>query len=137
DVRYTVYREPYFGGYEDEGDIFADYYAASARDHESGEEVVRGKGRTDETGRLRVGFETASKDTDSQDYNYRLEADVTEAGRMPVSESGHVVVSRGTFRLEVHPERSVASPGETVRVRVTAQDLRGKPRAGLPLDVTI
>lgn len=136
-VSYTVYREPYWGGFSDGDDLLASYYASMPTDSDAGEEVQRGALRTDDAGRALVAFETAAGDSDGEEYLYRIEVEVTDAGRMPVNATGRVVVSRGMFRLEVAPERWVASPGQSIRATIRAVNLDGSPRANSPLEVTI
>lgn len=137
DVTYRVTRQPYWSGPEDEE--FAGYYAFEGDDGDAGEPVLTGQARTDAAGRLSFTFDTAlSADLkapstaapvfDNQDYLYLIEAEVTDAGRMPVTGTGRAIVSRASFRLQIEPGRFIAAPGESFPLRVRTLEFDGTPR---------
>ena len=84
------------------------------------------EGVLDANGRLAVSVPVAI-DGKHEDQDYRIEARVTDAANREVSGHATVLATYGSFRLTVEPASYVFSPGQTPRVKVTAQDYDGKP----------
>jgi hypothetical protein len=105
------------GEAEDSGESDYNYGETEQQEHE---------GVLDDNGRLTVSLPTAI-DGKHNDQDYRIEARVTDAANREVA--GHVTVlaTYGSFRLSVEPTSYVFSPGQTPKVKVTAQDYDGKP----------
>src|SRR5262249_54005770 len=75
-------------------------------------------------------------ESDTQDYRYTLEAEITDVGRFPVTARGSTLVTPGFFRLQLVPERWILSPGETAALKLRAVDYEGRPQANLPVNVS-
>ncbi|MGA9071106.1 MAG: alpha-2-macroglobulin family protein, partial [Terracidiphilus sp.] len=72
------------------------------------------------------------------DQDYRIEARVTDAGEREVAGHATVLATYGSFRLSVEPTSYVFSPGQTPKVKVTAQDYDNKPvKTAVHLDVKL
>lgn len=91
------------------------------------EEVLRRSLVLDGEGRAKLSFETPADD--GQEWEYRIEARVTDAARREVSGSGSVRVRRQAYAVVLHSERSVVRPGQAARVQVRAEDANGQPAA--------
>jgi hypothetical protein len=61
------------------------------------------------------------------DQDYRIEARVTDAGNREVAGHSTVLATYGSFRVSAEPVSYVFEPGQTPRVKVTAQDYDNKP----------
>ncbi len=134
DVKYYIYRSRYYhwwwnnddddglgaGDGEDEGD--GEYYGY-------GNDMVKeGEGRLDANGRLDVEFQVPQPDaSDPRDYNYRLEAQVTDSARRTIDGKASFVGTRGKVVAFARPERYVYYQNDTARIKVKAADYEGKP----------
>jgi uncharacterized protein YfaS (alpha-2-macroglobulin family) len=106
------------GGEEATGEEFDNSWGASEQqEHE---------GVLDANGRLNVTL-SAPIDAKHNDEDYRIEARVTDAGNREVAGHSTVLATYGSFRVSVEPASYVFQPGQTVKVKVTAQDYDGKP----------
>lgn len=136
-VSYTLTRSPkwYFPD-DEESDFLAEFYPAGGGEEDQsgyGEEADYGEGVTDASGRFTLRVTPRLPENDTQDYVYQLEAEITDPGRLPASGRGSALVTRGTFRLELTPDRWVLPPGETAALRLRAVDYQNRPQAGLPV----
>ena len=104
-------------GGEDSGDSEYSYGQTEQQEHE---------GILDANGRLSVTLPTAVNDKHN-DQDYRIEARVTDAANREVAGHSTVLATYGSFRVSVEPTSYVFSPGQTPKVKVTAQDYDGKP----------
>jgi uncharacterized protein YfaS (alpha-2-macroglobulin family) len=131
DVKYYIYRSryyPYFGDdatmepdSEDEDDYaeYGNYYSDLVSD---------GEGKLDASGQLSVEFDVPeSNQDDVWDFQYRLEAQVTDASRRSINATGNVVATRGTVIATAQPDRYVYSKDETAKVSITTTDYEGRP----------
>jgi alpha-2-macroglobulin len=84
------------------------------------------EGILDANGRLTVTLPVAI-DGKHNDQDYRIEARVTDAGNREVAGHTTVLATYGSFRVSVEPTSYVFSPGQTPKMKVTAQDYDGKP----------
>ena len=66
-------------------------------------------------------------DPKHNDQDYRIEARVTDAANREVAGHSTVLATYGSFRVSVEPTSYVFSPGQTPKVKVTAQDYDSKP----------
>ena len=137
-VTYVVYRSPYWRWWGDEED--ADFYASDEESEggSGGEIVVDGEATTDGDGQARFEFPTslAPADDASMDYEYSIEAYVTDASERQVNGSGKARVVRGDITVTAEPERYLIAPRESTTVVARARDLDEKPVAGLTLTAT-
>jgi hypothetical protein len=132
-VKYVVHTSTHY--WWDEGEMEgdeADGEEASAEDSGESEEPYgeteqqEQEGTLDANGRLTVNIPVAI-DSKHDDQDYRIEARVTDAANREVSGHTTVLATYGSFRLMVEPTSYVFSPGQTPRVKVTAQDYDNKP----------
>jgi len=93
------------------------YGATEQQEHE---------GVLDANGLLKISLPVAV-DGKHNDQDYRIEARVTDAGNREVAGHSTVLATYGAFRVEVEPVSYVFEPGQTPRVKVTAQDYDNKP----------
>jgi uncharacterized protein YfaS (alpha-2-macroglobulin family) len=105
------------GSVDDSGDADYNYDETEQQEHE---------GVLDANGRLTVTVPTAV-DGKHNDQDYRIEARVTDAANREVSGHSTVLATYGSFRLKVEPTSYVFEPGQSPKVKVTAQDYDGKP----------
>lgn len=130
EVKYYIYRSryfPYFGGeetYEDEQDEeqyerYGNYYS---------EFLNQGDARLDAAGHLDIEFDIpASKDDDVSDYQYRLEAQVTDSSRRAIDGSAILIATRGRVIASALPDRYVYNQGQTARIAIETTDYEGRP----------
>ena len=83
-------------------------------------------GMLDANGRLAITLPVAI-DPKHFDEDYRIEARVTDAANREVAGHSTVLATYGSFRVSAEPVSYVFKPGDSVRVKVTAQDYDGKP----------
>jgi uncharacterized protein YfaS (alpha-2-macroglobulin family) len=105
------------GGSEDSSESDSSYGQTEQQEQE---------GILDANGRLAVTLPVAI-DPKHNDQDYRVEARVTDAANREVSGHATVLATYGSFRVSVEPTSYVFSPGQTPKVKVTAQDYDGKP----------
>lgn len=132
-VKYVVHTSQHYWWGEDEADDSdAGGEGGSAdnsgdSDYSYGEtEQQEHEGVLDANGRLTVTVPTAI-DGKHNDQDYRIEARVTDAANREVSGHSTVLATYGSFRVSVEPTSYVFEPGQTPKVKVTAQDYDGKP----------
>jgi hypothetical protein len=104
-------------GGEDSGESDYSWGRTEQQEHE---------GMLDANGRLIVTLPTAVNDK-HYDQDYRIEARVTDAANREVAGHATMLATYGSFRVSVEPTSYVYSPGQTPKVKVTAQDYDGKP----------
>jgi uncharacterized protein YfaS (alpha-2-macroglobulin family) len=90
------------------------------------EEQQEHEGVLDANGRLTISL-PVPLDRKHDDEDFRIEARVTDAANREVAGHATVLATYGSFRLSVEPTSYIISPGQTPRVKVTAQDYDGKP----------
>ena len=91
-----------------------------------GQVVERATLTTDAEGRARVAFATPFG---SQDFEYTIEARVTDSSRREVVGSGTVRVSRQRYFAYANPAHQLYRPGDEVRVELKTQDANEQPLA--------
>ncbi len=83
--------------------------------------------KTDADGRAKVRFDSPANV--QQDFEYTIEARVTDASRREIVGSGTVRVSRQRYFAFVRPIRHLYAPGDRVRVEVKTIDANHNPLA--------
>src|SRR5208337_3622194 len=83
-------------------------------------------GTLDANGRLTVSVPT-TEDGKHNDQDYRIEARVTDDANREVAGHAKVLATYSSFRLIVEPTSYVIRPGQTAKVKITAQDYDSKP----------
>jgi hypothetical protein len=132
-VKYVVHTSQHYWWDQDEAEGGEDGgEESSAMDSDESDsgygetEQQEHEGILDANGRLTVTLPVAI-DGKHNDQDYRIEARVTDAGNREVSGHTTVLATYGSFRVSVEPTSYVFSPGQTPKVKVTAQDYDGKP----------
>ena len=133
EVKYYVYRSRYYPSYwetdepeqdlDDEVDYsdYGDYYT---------DLVADGEGKLDTSGRLEVPFPVpASEENDVWDFQYRFEAQITDASRRSINGTTSLIATRGNVITRATPDRYVYTPGQTANVKITTTDYEGRPLA--------
>jgi uncharacterized protein YfaS (alpha-2-macroglobulin family) len=83
-------------------------------------------GVLDANGQLTVTVPT-KVDGKHDDQDYRIEARVTDDANREIAGHSTVLATYGSFRISVEPTSYVFEPGQTPKLKVTAQDYDGKP----------
>ena len=126
EVKYYVYRSryyPYFGEMEepDEDDEYSDY------DNYYDEMMLDGEGKLDASGHLSVAFDIPeSNENDVWDFQYRLEAQVTDSSRRSMNASASLIATRGNVIATAFPDRYVYNKDETAKITVETRDYEGR-----------
>lgn len=131
EVKYYIYRSRYYAGYfgdeedaedQDEDEEYAEY------GNYYGDMVKEGEGRLDATGHLIVDFDVPQATPDDVwDFEYRLEAQVTDASRRTINASAAVIATRGSVIARARSDRYVYRTGDTANVNITTVDYEGRP----------
>jgi alpha-2-macroglobulin len=136
EVKYYIYRSRYYawhydnddaeitGEDADEEDEYSQYYSG-------GDDLVEeNEGSLDSRGHLNVDFQVpAADENDTNDYSYRLEAQVTDSARRTMDGAASFVATRGTIVADANPDRYVYTKGDVAKVRVNTSDYDGHPVA--------
>ena len=133
EVKYYVYREryyPYLYASEDEGYDGDEDEEYSEYGNYYGDMVAQGEGKLDASGRMQVDFPVPQNGQDDVwDFEYRLEAQVTDASRRTMNASSSLVATRGGVMAHAAPERFVYTKGDNATIEVTTTDYEGHPVA--------
>ncbi|MCL4789576.1 MAG: alpha-2-macroglobulin, partial [Verrucomicrobia bacterium] len=90
-----------------------------------GQIVKRETLKTDATGKATLTFDTPANA--GQDFEYRIEARVTDASRREITGSGSVRVTRQRYYVYPQAEHNLYRPQDKVRVDFKAQDANEQP----------
>ncbi len=90
-----------------------------------GQIVKRETLKTDATGKATLTFETPANA--NQDFEYRIEARVTDASRREITGSGSVRVTRQRYYVYPQAEHNLYRPQDKARVDFRAQDANEQP----------
>jgi alpha-2-macroglobulin len=131
EVKYYIYRSryyPWFSEGEEESDEEEEEYSEYGNYY--GDMLSQGDGKLDASGRLSVDFEVPqSNESDVWDFEYRLEAQVTDASRRTINASSSLIATRGSIIASADPDRYVYSKGDSARVTINTTDYEGRPVA--------
>src|SRR5205814_6834155 len=135
EVKYYVYRSRYYvwrlgeddtdetTDESDSEDEYSQFYSGGGDDM-----VQESEGTLDAHGHLNVEFQVPqTEETDTTDYSYRLEAQVTDSARRTIDGAASFVATRGTIVANADPDRYVYNKGEVAKIRVTTADYEGRP----------
>ena len=135
EVKYYIHRSPYYawdfegeGSEEDteeseNGDEYSQFYGGYDYDT-----VKEGEGTLDARGHLNVEFPVPLTDeTDTEDYSYRIDAEVTDASRRTMNGTASFVATRGTIVANANADRYVYNRGDVAKIKVTTRDYEGRP----------
>ncbi len=130
EVQYYIYRSryyPYFGGEEadEDEDEQAEY---SQYGNYYSDLVTDASGKLDASGHLTVEFPVPpNEENDVWDFQYRLEAQVTDSSRRSINGSASLVATRGSVIARATPDRYVYTNGDTAKITVATTDYEGRP----------
>ncbi|MEP6818328.1 MAG: MG2 domain-containing protein [bacterium] len=133
EVKYYIYRSRYYAWFgqtdSDETTDETDTEDEYSQFYRGGDDMVQeGEGTLDAHGHLNVDFPVPQSDeTDTSDYSYRLEAQVTDSARRTIDGAGSFVATRGTVVANADPDRYVYNKGDLAKIRVTTTDYEGHP----------
>jgi hypothetical protein len=129
-VKYSIFRSGYefpywrilwgdeeFEGDEGEANYNEDYF---------GQEISQGTGRLDADGVLHVSLST-EVNAQKHDYNYRIEAHVTDASNREITGGHGVTVTYSTVVVLLETDRYVYAPGQRADVTVHTLDYDSNP----------
>jgi alpha-2-macroglobulin len=131
EVKYYVYRSRYYADFGDVEELDQDPDAEAAYSEYGNyysDMVFEGEGKLDSAGNLSVEFEVpAPGEDDVWDYQYRLEAQVTDSSRRSINGSANLVATRGSVMARAEPDRYVYNKDETARIVISTSDYEGRP----------
>jgi alpha-2-macroglobulin len=127
-VKYRIYHERHFwygdeggetgSGQDDAGDADSGGYA--------GDQESEKTGTLNADGKLVLTVPTQI-DPRHADFDYTIEAGVTDAANREITGRGRFLATYGTFRANIEPVSYAVRAGEAAKFRVTAIDYDGKP----------
>jgi uncharacterized protein YfaS (alpha-2-macroglobulin family) len=131
-VKYRVYNERHYwwGEEEDDSSDQADNSDADSGDSSgyAGDEEAEKTGKLDANGLLTIQVPTRVDDGQSHgDFDYTVEAGVTDAANREITGRGKFLATYSTFRVNVEPVSYAVHAGDTARFHVTAVDYDDKP----------
>src|SRR6266446_62494 len=91
-----------------------------------GQVVKRESVKTDATGKATLTFDTP-RENYNQDFQYRIEARVTDSSRREIISSDTVRVTRQRYYVYPRPERNIYRPKDKVTVDIKALDANEQP----------
>jgi len=132
-VKYRVYQERHYWWGEQADDSAATSDSADANTSDSagyaGDEQAEKTGKLNANGTLIIQVPT-HVDTQGQshpDFDYTVEAGVTDSANREITGRGKFLATYSTFRVNVEPVSYAVHPGEMAKFRVTAVDYDDKP----------
>jgi uncharacterized protein YfaS (alpha-2-macroglobulin family) len=124
EVKYYIYRSRYYAYFGENEETYEDQ---DAEDSYS-DFVNEGDGKLDSSGHLEIEFDVpANREKDVADYQYRLEAQITDSSRRTIDSSATLVATRGSVIASAMPDRYVFNQGQTAKVTVNTTDYEGHP----------
>lgn len=127
-VEVLVYQNPFYHWWYPPREFPWFYEDASARYRyygRQGQIIKRETLKTDATGKATLTFETPRGA--QQDFEYRIEARVTDASRREIIGSGTVRVTRQRYYVYLHPKHYLYRPQDKVTVNIKALDANNQP----------
>jgi len=132
-VRYIVSQQSYFSPYRSSDDVEGD---EGDQSYFGGEQNLIGELRLDADGRgvIRVPTDVAESE---QDYNLRIEAQVTDASGREISGTTSANATYGSFLIASQVEDYIFRPGQSVTTSLHAVDYAGVDRPGVRVNVVV
>ncbi len=131
EVQYYVYRSryfPYFNNSEEPAEDSDEEAEYSQYDNYYSDLVDEGEGKLDSSGHLQVDFDVpASNENDVWDFQYRIEALVTDSSRRSINGSASLIATRGSVIARATSDRYVYSRDQTATISVSTTDYEGRP----------
>jgi alpha-2-macroglobulin len=130
EVKYYVYRSRYYAYFTDGEESFQD--SEEAEDSYYGnyysDMVLEGEGKLDASGHLEIEFDVpASNEDDVSDFQYRLEAQVTDSSRRSINGSATLIATRGNIIASAAPHSYVYTIDQTAEITISTSDYEGRP----------
>ena len=131
EVKYYIYRSryyPYFGEREETSEDEQDAEQYSLYGSYYSDFVREGDGKLDASGHLDIDFDVpANIETDVSDYQYRVDAQITDSSRRTIDGSATLIATRGSIIASAVPDRYVFREGDVARITVETTDYEGRP----------
>ena len=128
EVRYYIYRSRYYpSSGDEEAAEDSDQEAEYSRYYDYDDMVLEGDGKLDPSGHLSIEFDIPPNNDAYWDFQYRLEAQVTDSSRRSINGSAELIATRGNVIARATPARYVYRNGETAKVSVSTTDYEGRP----------
>ncbi len=134
EVKYFIYRSRYYGWAAAADDVDETVDEADGDDeysqfYSSGDDMVQeSDGTLDARGHLNVEFAVPpASETDTSNFSYRLEAQVTDAARRTIDGAASFVATRSSINAYASPDRYVYNSGDVAKIRVNTSDNEGRP----------
>jgi uncharacterized protein YfaS (alpha-2-macroglobulin family) len=134
DVHYYIYRSRYYhpwwrGEGEDDGLGAGDEAEDEGDSYGYGDDMVKeGTGRLDAQGRLDIAFDVPpSEPKQPHDFEYRIEAQVSDSSRREMAGRVSFVGTRGSAVAHAEVESYVVYEGDNARIKVRTSDYEGRP----------
>jgi uncharacterized protein YfaS (alpha-2-macroglobulin family) len=128
-VEVLVYQNPYYHywyPYRDFGWYYEDFDAQRRSYYGGGSVIKRETVKTDATGKAKLTFDTP-RENYNQDFEYRIEARVTDQSRREITASDTVRVTRQRYYVYPQPQRNIYQPKDKVAVDIKALDANEQP----------
>ena len=135
-VEVLVYQDPFwmhfpqprdFPWFYEDMDQSANRFGRWGRGGGGGQVIKRETLKTDATGKATLAFDTPKGG--GQDFEYRVEARVTDASRREITGSGTVRVTQQRYYVHARAAHNLHRPQDKVTVNFTAQDANSQPVA--------
>ncbi|HWG16729.1 MAG TPA: alpha-2-macroglobulin family protein, partial [Acidobacteriaceae bacterium] len=136
-VKYRVYHERHYWWGEEEGSASDETGSDAGEDNSdtnnanaySGDEEAEKTGKLDANGTMVVQVPTQvdKNGVAHPDYDYTVEAGVTDAANREITGRGKFLATYSTFRVNVEPVSYAVHAGDNAKFRVTAVDYDDKP----------
>ena len=128
-VEVLVYQSPfyhYWYPYRDYGWYYDDFDIQRRNYYGGGSVIKRETVKTDATGKAKLTFDTP-RENYNQDFEYRVEARVTDSSRREITASDNVRVTRQRYYVYPRPQRNIYQPQDKVAVDIKALDANEQP----------
>lgn len=128
-----VYQKPYYHYWTEPREFpwFYENDATSGRQrygsYGPGQVIKRETVKLDAQGKAQLTFDTPRER--SQEFEYRIEARVTDASRREIVGNGTVRVTRQRYAVHPAPEHNIYRPQDKVRIKIAASDANDQPVA--------
>lgn len=128
-VEVVVYQNPFYHYWyprRDYGWYYDDFDQGRRGYYGPGQVVKRETIKTDSTGKAKLTFPTP-RENYNQDFQYRIEARVTDSSRREIVSSDTVRVTRQRYYVYPRPQQNIYAPKDKVTVDIKAIDANEQP----------
>jgi uncharacterized protein YfaS (alpha-2-macroglobulin family) len=126
-VKYRIYHQRHYWWGQSDEDQSSDEMESGDSGGYNGDEEAEKTGVLDSKGVLTVQVPTRGEGKSHPDFDYTVEAGVTDAANREITGRGRFLATYSTFRINVEPENYAVRPNEMAKVRITALDYDDKP----------